>query len=691
MTSAHETPQEAARRLSASTIAKGYNPAALHVYCDAAGIALFYRIRLKHPNGEKWIRPMHHNGAAFVLGEPPAPDAGKPLYRLPQLLADEGPVYVVEGEACADALAACGVIATTSGSADSADAADWSQLRGRDVVIWPDNDGPGQRYAETVAAKLRAIAASIAWIDLAPLALPDHGDCVDWLAQHPNATADTVRGLLCVSAPDPSPPPSTPAGAAPEPLRRPCIAPPSYPLDALGECLGTAAARLHAVLQCPAALCGQSVLAAASLAVQAHADVWIDGRREPLSLWHVSVAESGERKSAADHWALRAHREHERDAADEYRQAHAAYTIAASAHKAAMSKAEKKADAVAIRAAMADAGDPPEPPLSPLLLLSEPTLEGLQKLYQNGRPSLGLFNDDAGDFLGGHAMNRDNRTKSAAGFSRLWDSGEFSRVRSGDGAAKFYGRRLALHVMVQPVIAERVLSDEVLTGQGFLARCLLSWPQSTIGGRRYVEDDLSADPAMLAYGDRMRFLLRMSPNLRAGTRNELDPRTLTLSPDAKRQWIAVANAIERDMAGEYADVKAWASKAGAQVLRIAGVLTLVDNDEAETIHVRAIERAAQLVEYHLTEAARIVGTARVPTHLRNAELLLDWCRRTERTLLYSADAMRNGPGPIRDTDTFREAVETLEAHGWTDRIEGGSIIDGKRRALVWQLRMWEAG
>lgn len=211
MTSIHETPQEAARRLSASTIAKGYNPPALHVYCDAAGAALFYRIRLKHPNGEKWIRPMHHNGAAFVLGEPQAPETGKPLYRLPELLADDGPVYVVEGEACADALAACGVIATTSGSADSADAADWSHLRGRDVVIWPDNDGPGQHYAETVTARLRAIAATVAWIDLAPLALPDHGDCVDWLACNPGGTSDAVAALARVQPlpPEPAPPASS--------------------------------------------------------------------------------------------------------------------------------------------------------------------------------------------------------------------------------------------------------------------------------------------------------------------------------------------------------------------------------------------------------------------------------------------------------------------------------------------------
>ena len=288
-------------------------------------------------------------------------------------------------------------------------------------------------------------------------------------------------------------------------------------------------------------------------------------------------------------------------------------------------------------------------------------------------------------------MNRDNRMKSAAGFSRLWDCGEFSRVRSGDGAAKYYGRRLALHVMLQPVIAERVLSDDVLTGQGFLARCLLSWPQSTIGTRRYVETDLAADPAMLAYWDRMQFLLHMPEPLRPGTRNELQPRPLTLQPNAKRRWIEVADAIESDMAGEYSDVKAWASKAGAQVLRIAGVLTLVDNDDAETITAGTIERAARLVAYHLCEATRIVGTARVPVHLRNAEQLLEWCQRTGRRLLYSADALRNGPTAIRDAETLRDAADTLAVHGWAESIEGGAVIDGKRRARAWRVRIEEAG
>ena len=48
-----ETPKEAARRLFAKEIASGFKPEALHCYADAKGVPLFYRPRLKHPDGHK--------------------------------------------------------------------------------------------------------------------------------------------------------------------------------------------------------------------------------------------------------------------------------------------------------------------------------------------------------------------------------------------------------------------------------------------------------------------------------------------------------------------------------------------------------------------------------------------------------------------------------------------------------------
>ena len=212
---------------------------------------------------------------------------------------------------------------------------------------------------------------------------------------------------------------------------------------------------------------------------------------------------------------------------------------------------------------------------------------------------------------------------------------------------------------------------------------------STIGTRVYRDADLSRDPALLRYWSRMRDLLTDPPTLRDGSRNELEPRALSLAPDAKALWVDVANAIEADMGGDFASVQAWASKAASQVARIAGVLTLVEEPGAGVIRRDAVDRAARLAMYYLREAARVVGTASVPAKVGHAEALLEWCRDTGRTLLHSRDAQRHGPNAIRTNEAFTAAVETLEAAGWAEYIEGGAEVDGRRRARVWQVRIGE--
>lgn len=89
----------------------------------------------------------------------------RPLYHLDRLsAAGTGPVVLCEGEKAADAAAALlpGWVATTTpGGAGSAGQADLAPLRDRHVVIWPDADEPGRRYAATLARLLADIAASV--------------------------------------------------------------------------------------------------------------------------------------------------------------------------------------------------------------------------------------------------------------------------------------------------------------------------------------------------------------------------------------------------------------------------------------------------------------------------------------------------------------------------------------------------
>lgn len=188
----NETPKEAARRLSAKQIAQGFIPQALHEYSDSEGKAIYWRIRLKHPtSGEKWIRPMHVNEqSVFVLGNPKF-SGNKFLYRLPEIIkSSDETVWIVEGEWCADHLATLGLIATTSGSAESANKTDWSALANRKIIIWRDNDEAGLRYAKAVTAQLLKLNCTVQWIDVAQLELADKGDCVDWLALTINANAN---------------------------------------------------------------------------------------------------------------------------------------------------------------------------------------------------------------------------------------------------------------------------------------------------------------------------------------------------------------------------------------------------------------------------------------------------------------------------------------------------------------------
>jgi hypothetical protein len=282
----------------------------------------------------------------------------------------------------------------------------------------------------------------------------------------------------------------------PLPLHRPLALPQPFPFDALGSILKPAALSLQRVIQAPDAICAQSILGTASLACQPFANVFIDGRKYPLSLFLITVAESGDRKSATDKFALKPLYEWQKMLCNTFRAEQAKYVI-----EQELWKAQKKEWLQQASGFFAADFTLPSPiaPIHLLILVEEPTYEGIVKYLDVGQPSVGLFSDEGGRFFGGHAMNRDNQIKTIAGLSSLWDGKEISRMRSGEGSVVLYGRRLALHLMIQEVILERLMSNRMAEYQGFLPRCLISYPLSTAGNRPYVEEDLNHNPDLVRY------------------------------------------------------------------------------------------------------------------------------------------------------------------------------------------------
>ena len=180
-----------------------------------------------------------------------------------------------------------------------------------------------------------------------------------------------------------------------------------------------------------------------------------------------------------------------------------------------------------------DAKNKPQAPILPLRFISEPTIEGLYKLYEQGQPSVGLFSDEAGLLIGGHALNSDNALKTMARWCKLWDGAAFDRVRGGDGSGVLYGRRLAMHQLAQPDVMTQLLGDKMANGQGFLARCLVAWPESTIGSRHIDTFQQPRDRSEIKrLSTKLKTLTEAEP--RTGkTAQELDPVELPLSEDAK--------------------------------------------------------------------------------------------------------------------------------------------------------------
>ena len=102
------------------------------------------------------------------------------------------------------------------------------------------------------------------------------------------------------------------SGEDPLPLTRSMPSAGAFPVAALGPVMAAAASAFQAKTQAPMDICANAVLAVAGLASQAHADVELPtGEVKPLSLFLVTIAPSGERKTSTDNLALVPVRERE--------------------------------------------------------------------------------------------------------------------------------------------------------------------------------------------------------------------------------------------------------------------------------------------------------------------------------------------------------------------------------------------
>ncbi|QQO34497.1 DUF3987 domain-containing protein [Bradyrhizobium diazoefficiens] len=474
-------------------------------------------------------------------------------------------------------------------------------------------------------------------------------------------------------------------------MREPPAADP-FPVDALGPLLGSAARAINDRVQAPIAICGQAVLAAATLTVQGHADVELPtGHARPTSGFFISIAATGERKSAVDREALWPI--HKREAAlraafvDEMLQFENAEAAWKKAREVAMKSA--RGDRARIKTALDALGAAPIRPLTPVLTCNEPTFEGLCKLLAVGQPSVGIFAAEGGQFIGGHGMSDDAKLRTATGLSAVWDGEPLKRVRALDGVTILPGRRVALHLMAQPDVGSIWLGDRLLLEQGLLSRVLLTAPEPASGTRIWREASAKSDSSMLAYGRALLDILESPMAMADGRQNELTPRSVPLSMTARRLWIAFHDHIEARLGigGELEPIRGLANKLPEHAARIAAVLTLFGNIDASEVGSTEMEAGIALAQHYAAEAIRLFGASRASSDLHEAQALLTWLRTVwlkQSTLVSLPDIYQRGPNSIRDKAHARRAVNLLIGHGWLVAAPAGEVAGSFRRE-VWEI------
>lgn len=481
---------------------------------------------------------------------------------------------------------------------------------------------------------------------------------------------------------------------SPEPLRRALEQPTEFPLDALPPILKETVLAINDIVQAPIPLCVQSVLSAVNLAVQGHINIKNHvGEVKPTSCYFLTIAESGERKTSCDEMVLKEFRAYEENLRKQYNIDLFKYNNKQEAWESERNRIrkdyQKHKNKSKLEADLNELGSSPKPPLTPLLTCPDPTFEGLCALMTESRPSIGIFSSEGGQFISGYSMKSENKIATATAFSGLWNEGEIRRVRKGDGVTILPGKRLCMHLMVQPNIGINFLSDFDLKSQGLFSRFLISKPESTMGTRLHQERKDKSNKALDQFSYCLKEILEKKLPTKLISNNELQPKIVEMDDDALKLCIEFSDDIEKKLARgkELESIRGFAGKLVEHACRIAATLAAFDNIDLDKLEYQYMEMGVKIANYYCSEALRLLNHEVINPNIELAEKLIDWLQNKWDGGEYISlpDIYQNSFKAISTRSKALGIINILEKHGHLKREKEPILIKGKKRQEVFKI------
>ncbi|WP_158400456.1 YfjI family protein [Comamonas sp. B-9] len=434
----------------------------------------------------------------------------------------------------------------------------------------------------------------------------------------------------------------------------------------------------------PPELTEATLLGAMSIACQHLIDVDCPGGgRGPTSLFLLSSADSGERKSTIENFIFKPifdidHRNRLKAEKDNQ-----LFDRDMMVWKAKVNQVRKELDAALrdssplgeIEDRLADVlRSKPTRTVAPRFIYRDESIRNLQIGMATSWPSAALVaSESTGLFSSRNA-------ESLPSLSAIWDGRPIDVGRAKMPPIYVPSPRLTISLMLQPLMIRGYLGKQtgIARISGLLARFWVVEPLSTQGSRQ-IHPSQMGDPKNTEATKRLH--QRLLQYLEASTQRKSDQRTVVrFSPQAQQIWLELYNAVESELGagGSLVDVKDCASKIANIMSRIAALIHYSlgrpgDIDVktalyARTLSIKSLNNFKQLFGIRSHEEITQANAMRLNKFLTDKVTILmnggflGMAKSLNGEIYFEKSELENG-GPLRPKALLDDALAQLAARG----------------------------
>lgn len=401
---------------------------------------------------------------------------------------------------------------------------------------------------------------------------------------------------------------------------------------------------------------------------------------EPLNLYFLIVANSGERKSAIVRLMTQPIYQYERKENERRRTLMENEQVKLNSLKRQVENLErdgKNEKASKIRVQYRSIEQNQTKPLR--LIADDTTPEAMTSLLANNNGVLSIITTEGGifDTLAGRYSN----TISIDTVLKAY-SGDPIRVdRKGREGEVINNPTLTMLLSAQDNVLAEIMKNEAFKSRGLTARILYSRPKSKMGTRHFVTPDIPPD-LEIAYQRLVSKLLEIPYPT-----NGILP-IINLSPSAQNEVIRFHDWLEPKLVDELEYMESWGAKLLGNMLRIAGMLHCAKNPNAPSetaLSSETLQQAIAISEYFLHHAKCIHNLLGTDKDMQLAKHVTKKLQNQEKRELSKYQIFRLCRGSFQRVDDLNPILDILIEFGYLKERRHPAPTGGRPRANTYLL------